>query len=220
MRARRHIPVRLLSAPARRSRSRGAAAFAEALKRCWDERRRSPAPRHAPFSAGLGQARRGPATLRPRRCLRDDERRSRAASRWRPVTPLSWPRAGRPGSPKGVVLTHDAVAASAQATSARLGVDPCPGPVARLPAAVACWGPLGRHEGPVDRRHLLRSSPASPPRRQEAAALERGSDAREPRASRPLSPRAGRRGAVSHHRPRRPATPRSTGRQTRSSPTA
>ena len=36
----------------------------------------------------------------------------------------SWPRAGRPGSPKGVVLTHDALLASARATSDRLGVDP------------------------------------------------------------------------------------------------
>ena len=31
---------------------------------------------------------------------------------------------GTSGQPKGVVLTHDAVAASAQATSARLGIDP------------------------------------------------------------------------------------------------
>ena len=31
---------------------------------------------------------------------------------------------GSTGEPKGVVLTHDAVAASARATSARLGVDP------------------------------------------------------------------------------------------------
>src|SRR5271163_2076831 len=31
---------------------------------------------------------------------------------------------GASGQPKGVVLTHDAVAASAEATSARLGVDP------------------------------------------------------------------------------------------------
>lgn len=45
----------------------------------------------------------------------------------RPVEPgdaLVMPTSGTTGEPKGVVLTHDAVAASARATSTRLGVDP------------------------------------------------------------------------------------------------
>jgi O-succinylbenzoic acid--CoA ligase len=45
----------------------------------------------------------------------------------RPVEPgdaLVMATSGTTGEPKGVVLTHDAVAASARATSARLGVDP------------------------------------------------------------------------------------------------
>ena len=56
-----------------------------------------------------------------------------AAGPSRRATPSSWPPAARPARRKGVVLTHDAVAASAAATSARLGVD-APRPLAGLPA--------------------------------------------------------------------------------------
>lgn len=41
-----------------------------------------------------------------------------------PGDALVMPTSGTTGDPKGVVLTHDAVAASARATSAHLGVDP------------------------------------------------------------------------------------------------
>ncbi|MEZ5216716.1 MAG: AMP-binding protein [Ilumatobacteraceae bacterium] len=43
------------------------------------------------------------------------------------------PTSGTTGAPKGVVLTHDAVAASARATSARLGVTPADKWLACLP---------------------------------------------------------------------------------------
>ena len=64
-----------------------------------------------------------------------EHRLAAAADPSSPATPSSWRRAARPASPKGVVLTHDAVAASARATSARLGVDRRR-PLAGLPAAL------------------------------------------------------------------------------------
>ena len=76
--------------------------------------------------------------------------RSKAANLVEDGDALVVATSGTTGEPKGVVLTHDAVRASALATSARLGVDPVPGPLARLPAALARRRPLGRDEGARD----------------------------------------------------------------------
>ncbi len=65
------------------------------------------------------------------------------ASRSRRATRSSSPPRGTTGEPRGVVLTHDAVAASAKATSARLGVDPGRGPLVLLPPARPRRRPVG-----------------------------------------------------------------------------
>src|SRR5688572_1249578 len=83
-------------------------AFVDALRRAWDE-----GDAVLPVDPRLP----GPA----RRALLD------AVEPDRPVEPgdaLVVATSGTTGRPKGVVLTHDAVAASAEATSERLGVDP------------------------------------------------------------------------------------------------
>ncbi len=49
---------------------------------------------------------------------------SKAAGRSSRATRLVMATSGTSGDPKGVVLTHAAVAASAEATSRRLAVDP------------------------------------------------------------------------------------------------
>ena len=114
---------------------------------------------------------------------------------------------GSTASPRAVVLTHDAVAASALATSARLGVDPR-ATVAVLPAVRARGRPLGRH--------ARRCSPARPldvhPRLRRDAC---GRDGRAParrssRSSRPRcasSPTPARSARSSSAAPHRPATP-------------
>jgi O-succinylbenzoic acid--CoA ligase len=99
----------------------GGPAFVEALQRVWDDGdavlpldRRLPAPARERVLAALAPA----AVI--------DE----GGARWsleggRPVEQgdaLVVATSGTTGEPKGVVLTHDAVAASAHATSARLGV--------------------------------------------------------------------------------------------------
>ena len=77
------------------------------------------------------------------------------------ATPSSSPRAGPPARPEGVVLTHDAVHASAEATSDRLGVDPADDRwLACLPAGPrrrAVGGDPGAGHGHAARR----CSPAS-----------------------------------------------------------
>ncbi len=65
---------------------------------------------------------------------------------------------GTSGEPKGVVLTHDAVAASARATSSRLDIDPTPAHMARLPAARAHW--WARRRDAFDRHRHTRRRPA------------------------------------------------------------
>ncbi len=100
----------------------GGEPFVDALRRVWDDgdaalpvdQRLPPAARAVLFDA-LGPAR----VVGPDGC--------RALQGGRPVEPgdaLVMATSGTTGAPKGVVLTHDAVAASARATSARLGVDP------------------------------------------------------------------------------------------------
>ncbi len=97
-------------------------AFVDALRRCWDDgdaalpidQRLAPAAKAVLFEA-----------LRPRVIVTATDRTS---------TPNSVPvvdgdalvvaTSGTTGDPKGVVLTHDAVAASAHATNNRLGIDP------------------------------------------------------------------------------------------------
>lgn len=99
----------------------GGPAFVEALRRVWGDgdaalpvdQRLAPAARHALIDR-LAPARvigLGGETRRPGRPVEDGDALVMATS-------------GTTGGPKGVILTHDALAASATATSARLGVDP------------------------------------------------------------------------------------------------
>jgi o-succinylbenzoate---CoA ligase len=88
--------------------ARGTDEFVDRLRRAWDE----------------GDA---VLPLDPRLPAPDRERVLAAARPDEPVEEgdaLVMATSGATGSPKAVVLTHDAVAASADATSARLGVDP------------------------------------------------------------------------------------------------
>jgi O-succinylbenzoic acid--CoA ligase len=101
----------------------GGDAFVDALRRAWEAGdavlpvdQRLPAAAKADllarFGVGVVVDRAGDETTRPDA---------------RPVEPgdaLVVATSGSTGAPKGVVLTHDAVAASAAATSARLDVDP------------------------------------------------------------------------------------------------
>lgn len=100
----------------------GGPAFVDALRRAWDDGdavfpldRRLPGPARAAVMAAMAPS----AVVDAGGITRLDG--------GRPVEPgdaLVVATSGTTGIPKGVVLTHDAVAASARATSARLGVDP------------------------------------------------------------------------------------------------
>src|SRR5262245_51686531 len=88
--------------------ARGTDAFVDRLRRAWD----------------AGDA---VLPLDPRLPPPDRDRVLAAARTGEPVDEgdaLVMATSGATGTPKAVVLTHDAVAASARATSARLGVDP------------------------------------------------------------------------------------------------
>lgn len=98
-------------------------AFVDALQRVWDDGDAAapvdpamPAPARARWHAAMA----------PTAVIGDDgERRTLDGGRPTEVgDALVVATSGSTGDPKGVVLTHDAVAASADATSARLGIDP------------------------------------------------------------------------------------------------
>ena len=101
----------------------GGPPFAEALRRCWDDDD-AVLPLDLRLSQpAIARARRVTAPLCHRRCLG----LSGLTPRWRTVEEgdaLVVATSGTTGEPKGVVLTHGAVEASARATSTRLGVDP------------------------------------------------------------------------------------------------
>lgn len=101
----------------------GGPRFVDALRRVWDEGDAAlPIDQRLPPAA----ARAIVDTLRPGAVIGDDGSR-RHLDGGRPVEPgdaLVVATSGSTGQPKGVVLTHDAVAASARSTNARLGVDP------------------------------------------------------------------------------------------------
>jgi o-succinylbenzoate---CoA ligase len=97
-------------------------AFVDVLRRVWDD---------GDAVLPMDQRLAGPArevlldALRPARVIGPDGPSPRTGGR--PVEPgdaLVMATSGTTGTPKGVVLTHDAVAASARATTVRLGVDP------------------------------------------------------------------------------------------------
>jgi O-succinylbenzoic acid--CoA ligase len=97
-------------------------AFVDALRRVWDD---------GGAALPVDQRLAGPArrllldTMAPTRVIGPDG--DSASTGGRPVDAgdaLVMATSGTTGVPKGVILTHDAVAASARATSAALGVDP------------------------------------------------------------------------------------------------
>jgi O-succinylbenzoic acid--CoA ligase len=101
----------------------GSARFAEALRRCWDERDAVLAldPRLSDWAVG-----RIVETMRPALVI-DASGQATALGGGVPVEDddaLVVATSGTTGEPKGAVLTHAAVEASARAASDRLGVDP------------------------------------------------------------------------------------------------
>lgn len=101
----------------------GGAAFVDALQRVWEDGDaafpvdpRLPGPELSQVMAAIA----------PSAIISDDGVR-RSLDGGRPTEDgdaLVMATSGTTGQPKGVVLTHDAVAASAEATSTRLGIDP------------------------------------------------------------------------------------------------
>lgn len=103
----------------------GGPSFVDALRRAWDEGDAVlPIDRRLPLAA----RRRYVAALAPSRVVDESgSQRIDVDSPGVPVEPgdaLVLATSGTTGDPKGVVLTHDAVAASARATSRHLGIDP------------------------------------------------------------------------------------------------
>ncbi len=172
--------------------------------------------RRAPSRAGTTATRccrstRACRARQPTRC----GTRCGSTNRSTTATRSSSATSGTTGEPKGVVLTHDAVRASAVTTSDRLGVDPrqtCG--LACLPLAhvggLARRHPCPRHQHPLGRASRLRRGGRPPRRGRRCHARLVGGDRAAPH----------RRGAVSARsssaaRPRRP-----TCRPTSSPPTA
>lgn len=110
----------------------GGPAFVDALRREWDDGnavlpvdRRLPAPAR---TALLG-------ALQPDRIVDEQGRRELDGRGVEPGDALVMATSGSTGTPKGVVLTHDAVLASARATSRHLGIGPGDTWLACLPLA-------------------------------------------------------------------------------------
>ena len=101
----------------------GGAAFVEAVQRVFESGDAvAPLDRRLPGPGARDQL----AALRPTAVL-DESGERRSLSDGEPVEPgdaLVMATSGTTGDPRGVVLTHDAIAASARASSARLGIDP------------------------------------------------------------------------------------------------
>ncbi len=97
-------------------------AFVDGLQRIWsDGDAAAPVDPTLPVDAKAAWL----DAIAPTAVLDTDGRRSLdGGRRTEPGDALVVATSGSTGRPKGVVLTHDAVAASAEATSARLGVDP------------------------------------------------------------------------------------------------
>ncbi len=196
----------------------GSARFAEALRRCWDERDAVLAldPRLSDWAVGPHRrddaARLSSSTHRARRPPSTVECRSRT------TTPSSWRRVGRPGSRKASCSPTPPSRPRRGPTSApsrsrplrgTAGWPACPLPHVGRPLRRDegdCDGDACRDPGPFLRRGVRGGRPGT--RR----------DAREPRARRPRN-RLGPEGAAlfPRHRSRRPTSRPPTGRPTRSS---
>ena len=103
----------------------GGTGFVDALRAIWDTGDAA-APLDPRLPAGAATASCSTRCGRPGSWRSDGEQHTLSGGRSasRRATRSSSPPPGRRGQPKGVVLTHEAVAASAGATSERLGVDP------------------------------------------------------------------------------------------------
>ena len=112
----------------------GGPVFVDELRRAWDR-----GDAVAPVDLRLPPAARDDAIAAIRPTVLVDEDGRRAVPHGEPVEPgdaLVMTTSGTSGAPKGVVLTHDAVAAAARATTTALAVDPaCDRWLACLPLA-------------------------------------------------------------------------------------